>query len=148
MYELPHELSNDLRLKILKIRKFEENPWNSWIWWRVNSGPPKKQTLPFAFCKTIHRNFSLKKAWNFIKKGLPHRCFPVNFADKDTFYKKHLRWLLPKFWPNSLIKWRFGRKTSIPMMLSTYICIETNQDLHDLDLMWLVPTWWEFHYVA
>ena len=31
MYELPHKLPNDLRLKILEIGKFQENPWNAWI---------------------------------------------------------------------------------------------------------------------
>ena len=36
------------------------------------------------------------KAWNFIKKRLQHRSFPVKFAKffKITFPTEHLRWLL------------------------------------------------------
>ena len=36
------------------------------------------------------------KAFNFIKKGVWHRCFPVNFAKfvRTPFLIEHLRWLL------------------------------------------------------
>ena len=36
------------------------------------------------------------KAWNFIKKRLEHKCFPVKFRKflRTTFFTEHLRWLL------------------------------------------------------
>ena len=36
------------------------------------------------------------KTWNFTKKRLQHRCFPVKFAKflRTTFFTEHLRWLL------------------------------------------------------
>ena len=44
------------------IRKFLENPWNTWIWWRIPSRPTKSQILTFfgkewqkISCKTFHR---------------------------------------------------------------------------------------------
>ena len=47
MHELPHELPNDLRLRILGIRKFQESSRNAWIWCRVPSRTPKSQILTF-----------------------------------------------------------------------------------------------------
>ena len=38
MYELPHELPNNLRLRIIGNY---QNPWNTWIWWQVLSRPTK-----------------------------------------------------------------------------------------------------------
>ena len=45
------------------------------------------------------------EAWNFIKKRLAHRCFPVNFAKFLTtpFHKEPLRWLLPKMSKRSVV---------------------------------------------
>ena len=36
------------------------------------------------------------KAWNFIKKGLQKRCFPVKFGTflRTPFFTEYLRWLL------------------------------------------------------
>ena len=42
VYELPHELASNLRL-----RKFQENPWNAWIWLWVLSRPTKSQILTY-----------------------------------------------------------------------------------------------------
>ena len=43
------------------------------------------------------------KAFNFIKKRLQHRCFPVNYAKSLTpvFLIEHLWWLLLK-WTDSV----------------------------------------------
>ena len=37
------------------------------------------------------------QAFNFVKKRLQNRCFPVKFAKflKTPFFTEHLRWLLP-----------------------------------------------------
>ena len=42
--------------------------------------------------------FTGPKPWNFIKKGLQHRCFPRNIAKllRATFFIVHLWWLLPE----------------------------------------------------
>ena len=46
--------------------------------------------------RSSHQRCSLKKAYNFIKTRLWHRCFPVNFCEisKNTFFMEHLWWLL------------------------------------------------------
>ena len=45
-----------------KIKKFQENPWNAWIWWRVPNRLSKGRILTFfdkklqkISCKTFHR---------------------------------------------------------------------------------------------
>ena len=47
--------------------------------------------------------------WNFVKKWLQHRCFPVKFVKflRTAFLKEHLQWLLltvSGFQPATLIK--------------------------------------------
>ena len=39
------------------------------------------------------------KAYNFIKKRLQHRCFPVDIAEflRTSFFKEYLRWLVLSF---------------------------------------------------
>ena len=51
--------------------------------------------------KHLCRGFFFNKvaglhAWDFIKKRLQYRCFPVNIAKflRTAFIKQHLRWLL------------------------------------------------------
>ena len=50
------------RITTKDLRKFQENPWNPWIWLQVPSHPPKSQILTFfgknlqkIICKTFHR---------------------------------------------------------------------------------------------
>ena len=45
MYELTDELSNNLSLGFHEIKKFWENPWSDWNWWRVTNHTPKRKTL-------------------------------------------------------------------------------------------------------
>ena len=53
---------------------------------------------PLFISETVVRSCSVKKvkAYNFIKKSIWHRCFPVNFAIflRTPFFTEHLRWLL------------------------------------------------------
>ena len=48
---------------------------------------------------TVPDLIKLQAACNFIKKGLWHRCFPVNFAKflKTLCFAEHFRWLLLLF---------------------------------------------------
>ena len=53
------------------------------------------------------------KAYNFIKKRLQHRCFPVNIAKllRTAFFIEQLRWLLLDFLKNLL-------KTTLKIIIS------------------------------
>ena len=44
----------------------------------------------------VIRNVAGLKAWNFVKRRLQHRCFPVAFAKclRTPFFTEHLRWQL------------------------------------------------------
>ena len=88
MYELPHKLPNDLRLKILEIGKFQENPWNVWIWCQVPGHPPKGQILTIfgkklqkISCKTFIEKPSLL---NFVNLS-PIFCPRLHIDDAMTF---------------------------------------------------------------
>ena len=51
MYELPQELTNELKRKEFieskEISKFQESHWNTWIWWLVPSHSSKTLILTF-----------------------------------------------------------------------------------------------------
>ena len=55
-----------------------------------------KNFAKFTGKHTCWSLFLIKLAFNFIKKRLQHRCFPVKFADffRTAFFIEHLRWLL------------------------------------------------------
>ena len=59
MYELPHNLTNDLT----KMSKFQENPWNAWYWWQVTNRPTKTQILTVVLqnCEKSAEDHSMKK---------------------------------------------------------------------------------------
>ena len=56
------------------------------------------------------------KAYNFIKKRLWHRCFPVNMAKllRTAFFIEHLWWLLPDFLQNLL-------KTTVKKIIQKFL---------------------------
>ena len=56
------------------------------------------------------------KAYNFIKKRLRHRCFPVNMAKllRTAFFIEHLWWLLPDFLQNLL-------KTTVKKIIQKFL---------------------------
>ena len=37
------------------LKKFQENPWNAWIWWRVTSRPPKKTNFDVFWLKNAKK---------------------------------------------------------------------------------------------
>ena len=80
--------------------------------------------------------------YNFIKKRLRHRCFPVNFSKflRARFFAEHLRWLLLIFleWSNlKLSKTVFiltadllvSKKYETFILVNTFCLMKTTKDL-------------------
>ena len=56
----------------------------------------RKICLETSLLESLFNNVADLKAWNFIKKRLRHRCFPVNFMQffKKPYLQNTSRWLL------------------------------------------------------
>ena len=74
-------------LRSCEIRKFQENPWNVWIWWLVPSWPSKTQILMFfgkkiekVSCKIFHGKTHFAQFREFVYNLLPKIVWGNRFS--------------------------------------------------------------------